>query len=99
MDAITQEYERLRKLGPAELKRELDADDPRPQPDFAEALAAQVRKIIAAQDTRGRWIERRRPAGKGKNEISGVIRCITFNRNVEMLSRYLAATRATAPAK
>ena len=55
---------------------------------------AEVKAVLSAQDARGRWIE-----GGGlnyhrpKDPTVRVIRCETFIRNVEILSRYLAATR------
>jgi hypothetical protein len=53
-----------------------------------------VKSIITSQDARGRWVEDggmrfHRP----KDPAVRVMNSSTFNRNVELLSRYLAATR------
>lgn len=54
-------------------------------------LEEQVKKIMQAQDARGRWIEPGRLRHHGANDPeTKVIRTATFVRNVEVLSRYLA---------
>jgi hypothetical protein len=89
-DAITREYEQIKNL-PA---NELAATTPPPRTKVAESLLAEVKSVIAAQDARGRWVENGRLRAQGPNDsTTRVIRCATFNRNVETLSRYLAATR------
>ena len=77
-DAIRREYERL-KAG-----RETTISKP------AGNIEAQAKRIIAAQDDRGRWIEAGRLRHHGPNDPeTNVIRTATFIRNVELLSRYL----------
>jgi len=86
LDAIASEYEQVKKLSPVELKPKPALTLPKTTP----ALEAEVRSIIAAQDARGRWVE----DGKLKSApgVTRVIRCATFNRNVETLSRHVLAT-------
>jgi hypothetical protein len=88
--AITRDYELLKNLSPDELKRRSKPSLPK----VSDALRADVRTIIAAQDARGRWVEdgRLRHHGPG-DSTTRVIRSATFIRNVETLSRYLQATR------
>ncbi|MCI0349047.1 MAG: pectate lyase, partial [Acidobacteriales bacterium] len=78
-DAIRREYEQLQ------------ADSKTAAPKTAGNLEAQVKRIIAAQDARGRWVESGRLRHHGPNDPeTKVIRSATFVRNVEALSRYLA---------
>ena len=77
-DAIRREYEQLKAdRKPVATKQPAN-------------LEAQVKRIIAAQDARGRWIEAGRLPHHGpKDPETNVIRTATFIRNVEILSRYL----------
>jgi hypothetical protein len=87
-DAIAREYERVKQLPVAEWKKTAPAESRRVTPE----LIAEVKKIIAAQDSRGRWVEQGRLRG-AQQGATKVIRSATFVRNVELLSRYLEATR------
>ena len=89
-DAIAREYERIERL----TSDQLAALGVRKPARAGPAPVAEVKAALAAQDARGRWVE-----GGGlsyhrpKDPAVRVIRCETFIRNVETLSRYLAATR------
>ena len=63
------------------------------KPQAKSAPAAEVKRIIGSQDAQGRWIEqgRLRSYGGGSERV---IRSETFVRNMEALSRYLAAQAA-----
>ncbi len=92
-ESVAREYERLAKLDLATLKKPAKPTPPKAGP----ALIADVKKTIAAQDARGRWVEGgvlkyHRP----KDESARIISCATFIRHVQTLSRFLAAER---PAK
>ena len=77
-DEIRREYERLK------------ADRQPAPPKPAGNLEPQVKRIIGAQDSRGRWVESGRLRHHGANDPeTNVIRTATFIRNVETLSRYL----------
>ena len=53
---------------------------------------AEVKKVIAAQDARGRWVENGQLRyQRSKGQTAQVIKCTTFIRNVRTLSRYLVA--------
>jgi hypothetical protein len=88
--AIEREYERVRKLNPDER----GSTEVAPVREVNSKLVADVKSIISTLDDKGRWVER---GGlryhRSKDSIDRVIRCATFNNNVELLSRYLAATR------
>ena len=91
LDAIEKQYDRLRSLDPSQLNPSPKPD--RPQP--SKSLEVQVRSAIAALDDRGRWVEAGRLRYHGTDDPTRrIIDCQTFMRNVEVLSRYLAATRS-----
>lgn len=87
-DAIARDYERLKVLSPARLR-----EAPSRVPSVTPAAVADVKSIISAQDVQGRWVEPGRLRSQGAGGSGRIIRCATFNRNVESLSRYLAATK------
>lgn len=89
-ESIARDYERLKSLSPEALAA---LQTPK-SAKVSSTLLADVKAVLAAQDARGRWIESggltyHRP----KDPTVRVIRCETFIRNTEILSRYLAATR------
>jgi hypothetical protein len=59
-------------------------------PPAAGALAAGARRAIAALDAEGRWVEEGR-LRSGPSPTGRIIDSATFIRNVEALSRYVAA--------
>lgn len=90
-DTIARDYERLKQQPPRTGGRKgppplLKASRPDPR------LEAEVRKVIAAQDERGRWVEEGRLKYHGADDPTRrIIDSATFARNVETLSRFLAA--------
>ncbi|MBI4659984.1 MAG: polysaccharide lyase [Verrucomicrobia bacterium] len=89
-EAIARDYERLKALAPAQMA----SVKQKPPAKFGPTMPAEVKTVLSVLDDRGRWIEEgglryHRP----KDPTVRVIRCETFIRNVEILSRYLAATR------
>lgn len=87
-DAIARDYEKVKQLSAQELKKPAPAAPPQVTP----GLIAEVKAIIAGQDARGRWVEEGRLRGSEERRTR-VIRSATFVHHVEVLSRYLAATR------
>lgn len=87
LDAIEKEYQRALRDGPATRPAA-----PKPPGPPSAKLTEQAREIMAAMDGRGAWVERgaRMKHHKVAPE-SGVIDCRAFCRNVEILSRYVAA--------
>ncbi|HEX6985745.1 MAG TPA: pectic acid lyase [Planctomycetaceae bacterium] len=80
LDAIEAEYRRAKEGRPAAAPRAGD-------------LVGQVRRILAAQDERGAWVEPGRLRHHKADPPGGVIDGATFIANVATLSRYLAAPR------
>jgi len=81
--AIEREFQHVQATPWPQLKAEMTRKTARPDP-------AAVRRVFEAQDVRGRWVEPgplrfHRPKDPGIN----VIRCSTFVKNVELLSRFL----------
>ena len=90
MDGIEREYERLRVLSPDKLGKPPVASEPR----TSESLEKQVREVVAALDSQGRWVESGRMRNYGADDgTRRVIESRTFIKNVGILSQYLAATR------
>jgi hypothetical protein len=92
LDEIERQYERLSKLKSDELARL--REKPQERPNVSKSLESNVRNVIAALDDRGAWVEdgSLRYHGKG-DDTRRVIDSRTFIKNVDVLSRYLAATR------
>ncbi len=90
LDQIEREYERLKKLDPAELKK-----PPRvSKPNLSDGLTAQTKAVIAALDDKGRWIEDGRLRNHGADDPTRrIISTQTFIKNAGILSNYLAASR------
>ncbi|MDE0734271.1 MAG: polysaccharide lyase [Pirellulaceae bacterium] len=92
LPSIRKEYERLCKQGP---------DQPRsttPAPDRVERLTDSLQRettqIIMSQDKRGAWVTREPLQYQGSPDtVQQTISTSTFIRHVDVLSRYLAATR------
>lgn len=84
------EYERLLATEPAKLRPAPQA----PRYELSDELAAAAKQAIAGLDTRGAWVEEGRlrdadPEGK----VRRVITTQTFLRNIDTLSRFLAASK------
>jgi hypothetical protein len=83
------EYERLLATEPAKLRPAPKA----PRYELSDELAAAAKQAIASLDSRGAWVEDGRlrdadPEGK----VRRVITTQTFIRNLDTLSRFLAAS-------
>jgi hypothetical protein len=89
LNEIDATYQRQVKLKGAELRQG-------PNQPTSKELIEQVRKIMAAQDQRGAWLEPsfvRDPAGKKVTPPEGVVQSKTFIDNVAVLCRYLKASK------
>ena len=87
IDGIEREYRKLAAADPAKLKRSTG----RPRSKASEKMAQQVKRVIAALDDRGRWVESGRMKYHGDDDPTRkVIDCRTFCANIRVLSRYLA---------
>ena len=87
-DRLEDEYQRLLQADPDRLKL------PRSEPAYrlSDDLTRQVRQAIDALDERGAWVEAR--GRRSADFEGGVIQSSTFAGNVELLSRFLAASRS-----
>ena len=90
LDQIEKEYERLGKLAPEELKKK----NPAKAPKVTTALVAQVESVLKSMDADGRWIIDGKLRYQGPDDTTDrIIDVATFNRNVAILSKYLAAAK------
>lgn len=87
-EPIAREYQRMKQLSAEELRKPAAAVPTQATPE----LIADVRAVVASQDSRGRWVEEGSLRGAQQTRRR-VIRSATFVRHVELLSRYLATTR------
>ena len=89
LDELSRQHDKLAAMTGeqlAELRRP-KSDRPR-----AASLEAQVRKVIAAMDERGAWVEDGKLRYHGEaDDTRRVIESTTFTRNITLLARYLAA--------
>jgi len=90
--SIRKNFERLRKQGPDQLGK------PKPENFRSERLTSslqqQAAKVVSAQDRRGAWVDQQPLRYQGSNDSTKqTINCSTFISNIDLLSRYLAATQ------
>jgi hypothetical protein len=84
LNRLAKDYETLKKQGPPKSKR------PAEKPTVTEGLKNDVKKIIAALDDRGRWVEEGKLRAQGPDDTTQrIISCQTFIKNVNTLSTYL----------
>ncbi|MBI2477345.1 MAG: hypothetical protein HYV60_01445 [Planctomycetia bacterium] len=89
LDAIEAEYERLLKTDSSKLKPR----ESKPTYKMSESLAQQARAAVDSLDKRGAWIEPGTLRTYGDdNSSEGVIDTRTFAKNVETLSKFIAAS-------
>jgi len=84
------EYERLQATDPAKLKpaRRTESNE------LSNSLTAAAREAIAALDSRGAWVEDGTlRAADSKGQVKRIITTTTFARNLETLSRFIAASK------
>ena len=90
-DRLQSDYEKLLKTEPSKLK-------PMPKParyEASDSLTRSAREVISAMDSRGAWVEdgKLRAAEAGES-INRIITTQTFIKNLDLLSRYLAANKS-----
>ncbi|MGE0757658.1 MAG: pectate lyase [Pirellulaceae bacterium] len=86
---LRSDYERLVATPADQLKRERTPERFRPSDD----LTAAAGRVVAELDSRGAWVEEGKlaHAGGGNRPAEKILDMRTFARNVDTLSRYLAA--------
>ncbi len=90
LDSIEAEYERLLKTNPSELNRKSSPRTYR----MSRSLAEQARQAIDSLDARGAWVEDGSMRALGPDDKTRrVIDTRTFIRNVETLSKFIAASK------
>jgi hypothetical protein len=88
LDRIRSDYERLAAADPAQLKPARE----KPQYRMSSELAAAARRAIEAMDSRGAWVESgRMSAAETDRGGQRVINMQTLARNIDTLSRFIAA--------
>lgn len=88
LDAIEAEYERLLQTAPAELKPR----ESKPTYKMSRSIAERARAAIDALDRRGAWVEPGTLRSYGDDDpTKRVIDTRTFVKNVEALSKFIAA--------
>jgi PelA/Pel-15E family pectate lyase len=89
IDSIQRSYEALLRLDPTRLRPTSSRLPGKPSKSQIE----QVKKVIAALDDKGRWVEEGRLKYYGSHDPTRrVIDCGTFIQNVKILSTYLAGS-------
>jgi hypothetical protein len=90
LDAIAKEFERIKDQPPGSAPKE--PTTPRGKPTARQE--AEVKAVLAALDEQGRWVENGRLRHHGPDDPTRrIIDIRTYNRNVQILSAYLAATK------
>lgn len=92
LDGLSQEYEKLAALDTAGLEA-IRRPKPKKPGKPSPSLEAETRKVIAALDARGAWVEDGTLKYHGKGDSTRrVITSETFIKNLRTLSRYVAQT-------
>ena len=92
LGSIRKDFERLREQGPDQLGKP-KAPDYRAE-RMTSSLQQQAAEIVAAQDKRGAWIDQQPLRYQGADDSTDkIINCSTFISHIDLLSRYLAASR------
>jgi PelA/Pel-15E family pectate lyase len=90
IEGIAREYERLKNMDPAELKR----PEKRSRPRLNRNLAERTKLIIDQLDEQGRWVEDGQMRyDEQDTTTSRVISCRTFINNLNALSAYISAVK------
>lgn len=93
-DQIKKEYDRLRALDPADLKKAAKPG----RPSLSKELVEQTKAVLAAQDDRGRWVIDGKLRNHGADDPTRrILDTRTLIKNIGILSRYLAATASEKP--
>ena len=88
LDAFEREYERVCRHDPKKLSSS-------PRLKVSDQLREDVRRVLAALDEQGRWVDTTGLRYHGPSDPTRrVIDSATFCRNVRTLSRYLAAVKS-----
>ena len=92
LPSIRKEYERLRKQGPDQPRSTTTAVNRVER--LTDSLQREAAEIIMSQDKRGAWVTREPLRYQGSPDtVQQTISTSTFIHHVDVLSRYLAATR------
>ncbi|MCA9122312.1 MAG: hypothetical protein H6822_14785 [Planctomycetaceae bacterium] len=90
LDSIESEYQRLLKTPPEKLKPR----DSKPSYKMSRSLAEQTREAVDTLDQRGAWVEPGTLRAYGDDDpTKQVIDTRTFVKNVETLSKFIAASK------
>ena len=90
--SIRQEYARLRKLPPDQLNPPSNRSSRKER--LTASLQAQALEIVSQQDRRGAWVEQEPLRYQGEaDSTKQTITCHTFIHHVDVLSRFLEASR------
>jgi hypothetical protein len=89
--SLREAYEKLKSTDPTKLRRETDRETYKLSPE----LIAAARRAIDSLDPRGAWVEpgRLRANGQPADGPNRVITSQTFIRNLDILSRFIAASK------
>jgi hypothetical protein len=95
LESISRTYEELQQTSPAErASSPPSATRPVETPRMSERLAEEAAGVVRALDERGAWVEAGRLRDHPSDATTQVIESATFIRNLDVLSRYLAASSA-----
>ena len=90
IDSIERQYKQVLALSPDQLKPAASTS----RRKASQSLTAQVERVIAALDDRGRWVQNGRLKYHGDDDPTRrVIDCRTFAANLRVLSGFLATER------
>ncbi|MBW3595820.1 MAG: hypothetical protein KY475_00940 [Planctomycetes bacterium] len=93
VDRLQRDYQRLLESGPPQsARRRAERVDRYPVPRLTSGLTRQAQEVVQRMDQRGAWVERGELRRAGEGEVNEIIETRDFIENVEVLSRFIAAS-------
>ena len=89
LESIEREYQLLLNQKPEDLAK----PPSKKKPSLSKSLQKQVQTVISGLDDQGRWTETGQLKYQSNNDVNQIVDCRTFVKNVEILSRYITASR------
>lgn len=93
LESLERDYQRLLESGPPKPTTAAERTARPAPPRLTNSLTQQARQVIEQMDDRGAWVERGAMRQAGDDQVKQVIETRTFIKNLDTLSRFVAASK------